>query len=162
ELKLSLHPLSWPINMGKEFKGVYNLHDSSLNLFTASQKSTEENTVPIHDLADTLLDEKIGERDANQLREDVELLHGVYGALNTERYLEGKIAPLFFGSAVNNFGVKELLDTFISIAPMPQGRNTDKRYVAPDEEKFTGFVFKIHANLDPRHRDRIAFLRVCS
>jgi peptide chain release factor 3 len=162
ELKISLHPLSWPINMGKEFKGVYNLHDSSLNLFTASQKSTEENTVPIGDLKDKLLDEKIGERDATQLREDVELLQGVYGALDVNKYLEGKIAPVFFGSAVNNFGVKELLDTFIRIAPMPQGRDTDKRYVAPDEDKFTGFVFKIHANLDPRHRDRIAFLRVCS
>ncbi len=162
ELKISLHPLSWPINMGKEFKGVYNLHDSSLNLFTASQKSTEENTVPIEDLSDKLLDEKIGERDANQLREDVELLQGVYGALDTEKYLQGKIAPVFFGSAVNNFGVKELLDTFIRIAPMPQGRDTDKRYVAPNEDKFTGFIFKIHANLDPRHRDRIAFLRVCS
>ena len=162
ELKLSLHPLSWPINMGKEFKGVYNLHDSSLNLFTPSQKSTEENTVPIHDLNDALLDEKVGPRDAAQLREDVELLQGVYGPLDTQAYLEGKVAPVFFGSAVNNFGVKELLDTFIAIAPMPQGRSTDKRFVEPGEDKFTGFIFKIHANLDPRHRDRIAFLRVCS
>ena len=87
---------------------------------------------------------------------------GVYGELDTDSYLKGKIAPVFFGSAVNNFGVKELLDTFITIAPHPQGRNTDTRYVAPDEDKFTGFIFKIHANLDPRHRDRIAFLRVCS
>src|SRR3954465_6051882 len=106
ELKISLHPLSWPINMGKEFKGVYNLYDSSLNLFTASQKSTEENTVPINDLNDKLLDEKVGERDANQLREDVELLQGVYGEMDKESYLKGKIAPVFFGSAVNNFGVK--------------------------------------------------------
>ncbi|NDC42519.1 MAG: peptide chain release factor 3, partial [Chitinophagia bacterium] len=162
ELKISLHPLSWPINMGKEFKGVYNLHNNSLNLFTASQKSTEENTVPIADINDKLLDEKVGERDAAQLREDVELLQGVYGELNIKDYLEGRIAPVFFGSAVNNFGVKELLDTFIQIAPAPQGRDTDKRHVAPEEPKFTGFVFKIHANLDPRHRDRIAFLRVCS
>ena len=162
ELKISLHPLSWPINMGKEFKGVYNLHNSSLNLFTASQKATEDNTVPIPDISDKLLDEKVGERDATQLREDVELLQGVYGPLDTDAYLKGKIAPVFFGSAVNNFGVKELLDTFIHIAPEPQGRNTDKRFVAPNEEKFTGFIFKIHANLDPRHRDRIAFLRVCS
>src|ERR1044072_626215 len=109
ELKISLHPLSWPINMGKEFKGVYNLYDKSLLLFTSSQKITEENSVPIQDLSDPLLDEKVGERDANQLREDVELLEGVYGDLNTEAYLEGKIAPVFFGSAVNNFGVKELL-----------------------------------------------------
>ncbi|NDC42564.1 MAG: peptide chain release factor 3, partial [Chitinophagia bacterium] len=133
-----------------------------LNLFTASQKSTEENTVPIPDINDALLDEKVGDRDAMQLREDVELLEGVYGELDTQSYLEGKVAPVFFGSAVNNFGVKELLDTFIQIAPHPQGRSTDVRYVAPDEKKFTGFIFKIHANLDPRHRDRIAFLRVCS
>ncbi len=162
ELKISLHPLSWPINMGKEFKGVYNLFDSSLNLFTSGQKSTEENSLPIDDINDPLLDQKVGERDAAQLREDVELLQGVYGALNVEDYLEGRVAPVFFGSAVNNFGVKELLDTFIHVAPTPLGRATDKRFVQPDESKFTGFVFKIHANLDPRHRDRIAFLRVCS
>ncbi|RYD58168.1 MAG: peptide chain release factor 3 [Sphingobacteriales bacterium] len=162
ELKISLHPLSWPINMGKEFKGVYNLYDKSLNLFTANQKATDENTVPIPDLKSSLLDEKVGERDANQLREDVELLEGVYGELSNEDYLKGRVAPVFFGSAVNNFGVKELLDTFIRVAPLPLGRATDKRFVAPDEEKFSGFIFKIHANLDPRHRDRIAFLRVCS
>lgn len=162
ELDISLHPLTWPINMGKDFKGVYNLYNKSLQLFTAGQKATVDNTVPIPDLQDPLLDEKTGTRDAMQLREDVELLEGVYGALDTEAYLEGKTAPVFFGSAVNNFGVKELLDTFIRIAPPPLGRQTDKRYVAPTEEKFTGFVFKIHANLDPRHRDRIAFLRVCS
>src|ERR1700749_2359010 len=136
ELKLSLHPMSWPINMGKEFKGVYNLHNSSLNLFTASQKSTEENTVPIKDINDTLLDEKVGERDAAQLRDDVELLQGVYGDLDITQYLEGKIAPVFFGSAVNNFGVKELLDTFIQVAPHPLGRATDKRFVEPGEDKF--------------------------
>jgi peptide chain release factor 3 len=162
ELKIQLHPLSWPINMGKEFKGVYNIYDHSLNLFTPNQKSTEENTVPIDNISDALLDEKVGERDAVQLREDVELLEGVYGALDTESYLQGKVAPVFFGSAVNNFGVKEMLDTFIHIAPTPQARETDKRVVVPNEEKFSGFIFKIHANLDPRHRDRIAFLRVCS
>lgn len=162
ELKISLHPMTWPINMGKEFKGVYNLHDKSLLLFTASQKATEENSIPIDDLNDTTLDSRVGERDAHQLREDAELLEGVYGDLNKQAYLEGKVAPVFFGSAVNNFGVKELLDTFIHIAPEPLPRATDKRIVAPDEQKFTGFVFKIHANLDPRHRDRIAFLRVCS
>jgi peptide chain release factor 3 len=162
ELNISLHPLSWPINMGKEFKGVYNLFNKSLQLFTPSQKATAENTVPIENLQDALLDEMVGERDANQLREDVELLEGVYGDLDKEAYLKGKVAPVFFGSAVNNFGVKELLDTFIRIAPAPQGRMTDKRYVDAHEDKFTGFIFKIHANLDPRHRDRIAFLRVCS
>ncbi len=162
ELNISLHPMTWPINMGKEFKGVYNLHDKSLNLFTASQKATEENTVPIPDLGDKLLDETVGERDAQQLREDAHLLEGVYGELDREAYLQAKVAPLYFGSAVNNFGVKELLDTFITIAPKPLGRPTSTRFVQPDEDKFSGFIFKIHANLDPRHRDRIAFLRVVS
>ncbi len=162
ELNISLHPMTWPINMGKEFKGVYNLHDKTLNLFAASQKATEENTVPIPDLNDKLLDETVGERDANQLREDADLLEGVYGELDKEAYLKAQVAPLYFGSAVNNFGVKELLDTFITIAPRPLGRPTSTRFVQPDEDKFSGFIFKIHANLDPRHRDRIAFLRVVS
>lgn len=162
ELNISLHPMTWPINMGKEFKGVYNLHDKTLNLFAASQKATEDNTVPIPDLSDSLLDETVGERDAKQLREDADLLEGVYGELDKEAYLQAKVAPLYFGSAVNNFGVKELLDTFITIAPRPLGRPTSTRFVQPDEDKFSGFIFKIHANLDPRHRDRIAFLRVVS
>ncbi len=162
ELNISLHPLSWPINMGKEFKGVYNLYDKSLLLFTPNQKSDEDNSLQIPDIQDKLLDEKVGERDANQLREDVELLEGVYGNMDKEDYRAGKVAPVFFGSAVNNFGVKELLDTFIQIAPEPLGRDTDTRHVDPQEDKFTGFIFKIHANLDPRHRDRIAFLRVVS
>jgi peptide chain release factor 3 len=163
ELNIALHPLTWPINMGKEFKGVYNLYDKNLLLFSPNQRATEENSVPIDDLNNELLDEKIGERDAAQLREDVELLDGVYGQLNVQDYLEGKVAPVFFGSAVNNFGVRELLETFIRIAPTPQPRITDKDIVVkPTDDKFSGFVFKIHANLDPRHRDRIAFLRVCS
>jgi peptide chain release factor 3 len=162
ELKLTLHPLTWPINNGKEFKGVYNLHDKSLLLFTPGQKVTDDNSIPIADLSDNMLDQRVGERDAAQLREDAELLEGVYGDIDPEDYRAGLVCPVFFGSAVNNFGVKELLDTFIQIAPQPLGRNTDKRFVAPEETKFSGFIFKIHANLDPRHRDRIAFLRVCS
>ena len=162
ELKISLHPMTWPINSGKEFKGVYNLHDKSLRLFTASTKADDEDVISIDNLADKSLEAKVGERDADQLREDVELIDGVYGELNEADYLNGKIAPVFFGSAVNNFGVKEMLDTFIRIAPTPRDRETSKREVAAAEDKFSGFVFKIHANLDPKHRDRIAFLRVCS
>ena len=163
ELKLSLHPMTWPINSGKDFKGVYNLDNKSLRLFAASTKGEdEEDTVAIEDLSDALLDKKIGERDANQLREDVELIDGVYGELNKADYLSGKIAPVFFGSAVNNFGVQEMLDTFIKIAPVPRSRETSKRTLGVGEDKFSGFIFKIHANLDPKHRDRIAFLRVCS
>lgn len=162
ELQISLHPLTWPINMGKEFKGVYNLYDKSLELFAPHQKGADENSIPFHDLSDENLDKKLGEKDANQLREDVELIETVYEDLNVEDYLNAKIAPVFFGSAVNNFGIKEMLDTFIRIAPMPQERETNIGTVAPTDDKFSGFIFKIHANLDPRHRDRIAFLRVCS
>lgn len=162
ELKISLHPMTWPINSGKEFKGVYNLHDKSLRLFTASTKADDEDVVAIEDLASPVLQEKVGERDAAILREDVELIDGVYGALDPKDYLDGKIAPVFFGSAVNNFGVKEMLDTFIQIAPTPRDRETNMRKVQAGEDKFSGFIFKIHANLDPKHRDRIAFMRVCS
>lgn len=162
ELKISLHPMTWPINSGKEFKGVYNLHDKNLRLFAASTKAEEEDTIGISDLSDHLLDTKVGDRDAAQLREDVELIDGVYGELPVNDYLQGKVAPVFFGSAVNNFGVKEMLNTFIRIAPVPRDRETSVRTVAVGEDRFSGFIFKIHANLDPKHRDRIAFMRVCS
>ena len=162
ELKIQLHPMTWPINSGKDFKGVYNLHDKSLLLFTANTKANDDDAVAIENLNDSLLDTKIGEKDADQLREDVELIDGVYGHLNTNDYLKGKIAPVFFGSAINNFGVRELLDVFITIAPVPRSRETTIRSVDVGEDKFSGFVFKIHANLDPKHRDRIAFLRVCA
>ena len=162
ELNISLHPMTWPINSGKDFKGVYNLDNKSLRLFAASTKADEENTIAINNINDAILNEKIGERDAATLREDVELIDGVYGKLKIKDYLNADVAPVFFGSAVNNFGVKEMLDTFINIAPVPRDRETNEREVGVDEEKFSGFVFKIHANLDPKHRDRIAFLRVCS
>ena len=162
ELKIQLHPMTWPINSGKDFKGVYDLNDKSLVLFAAGTKANEEDVVKIDDLSSPLLQKKIGEKEAATLREDVELIDGVYGPLNKNDYLSGHTAPVFFGSAVNNFGVKEMLDTFIRIAPTPRPRQTTVREVKPEEEKFSGFIFKIHANLDPRHRDRIAFLRVCS
>ena len=104
----------------------------------------------------------MGARDAAQLREDVDLIEGVYEPFDRSDYLSADLAPVFFGSAVNNFGIQELLDTFTKIAPSTQARGTDIRLVQPEEKKFTGFVFKIHANLDPKHRDRIAFLRICS
>ena len=162
ELNISLHPMTWPINSGKDFKGVYDIHNKNLILFTANTKAEDEDVLEIHDLNDKLLDNKIGERDAAILREDIELIDGVYGKLTKEDYLSAKIAPVFFGSAVNNFGVKEMLDIFITIAPTPLNRETSVREVRADEDKFSGFIFKIHANLDPKHRDRIAFMRVCS
>lgn len=161
ELTIALHPMTWPINSGKEFKGVYDLDQKSLLLFTANTKA-DEDSISISDINDKVLDDKLGDKDAAQLREDVELVDGVHGALNVEDYLAGKVAPVFFGSAINNFGVKEMLDTFIRIAPTPRSRQTTTREVDVEEEKMSGFVFKIHANLDPKHRDRIAFFRVCS
>ena len=162
KLNIQVHPMSWPINMGRDFKGVYLLENGSLNLFESSKTKVSDDYVRLSDLNDPRLDEKVGEKDALKLREDAELIEGVYGKLNKADYLSAEVAPVFFGSALNNFGIQELLDTFIELAPIPQSRATTSRLVAPDEKKFTGFIFKIHANLDPKHRDRIAFLRVCS
>ena len=149
ELKIQLHPMTWPINSGKDFKGVYNLDTKSLLLFSANTKANEEDSFTINDLSDVVLNEKIGEKDAATLREDVELIDGVYGKLNNEDYLSAKVAPVFFGSAINNFGVKELLDTFIKIAPEPLDRETSKRVVHADENKLSGFILKFTPTLIP-------------
>ncbi|GAA4466565.1 peptide chain release factor 3 [Nibrella saemangeumensis] len=161
KLNIRVRPLTWPVNMGSDFKGVYSMYEKKLYFFKVNKTKVEDDVLPI-DLDGTLLDEKVGSRDAAQLREDVELIEGVYDPFDPKAYREGHVAPVFFGSAVNNFGVKELLDTFCQISPEPISRPTDKRVVNPDEKNFSGFIFKIHANLDPRHRDRIAFLRICS
>lgn len=162
KLSIKVRPLAWPIGIGSRFQGVYNLYDHKLNLFAANKTKIEKDVVELTDIQDSLLDEIVGENPAQQLRDDVELIEGVYETFDQKKYLNGEIAPVFFGSALNNFGVKELLETFIRIAPEPVGRPTDQREVAPTEPKFSGFIFKIHANLDPRHRDRIAFLRIVS
>ncbi|MGE0588068.1 MAG: peptide chain release factor 3 [Cyclobacteriaceae bacterium] len=161
KLNIKVRPLSWPISMGKTFKGVYSLYEKSLKLFTPS-KTTVEEAIEISDINDPVIDQLVGENNAKQLRADVELIEGVYPEFDVDDYLSGNVAPVFFGSAVNNFGVKELLDTFIKIAPTPIPRETTLREVEPGEKKFSGFIFKIHANMDPKHRNRIAFLRVCS
>lgn len=161
KLSINVRPLSWPIGRGHDFRGVYNLYDKNLNLFEASKTKIAQDIVKISDLADEKVDKLLGTQ-AAQLREDVELVNGVYEELDREEYLKGKLAPVFFGSAINNFGVQELLDTFVNISPIPQAREATTREIFPDEKKFSGFVFKIHANIDPKHRDRIAFLRVCS
>ena len=162
KLQIKVRPLSWPISMGISFKGVYKLYDKSLNLFRPGGAKVEKDVLGIKDLADRNLDIEIGEDFANQLQEDVNLIEGVYDIFDKTAYSKGELAPVFFGSAINNFGVKELLDTFIQIAPNPHKQEADARTIDPRENKFTGFVFKIHANIDPRHRDRIAFLRVSS
>ncbi|MFT6829014.1 MAG: peptide chain release factor 3 [Roseivirga sp.] len=162
KLDINVHPLSWPIGIGKSFKGVYSLYDKSLRLFQPSKQRLYEETVKLSDIDSPDLVKFIGEKDAAKLREDVTLINDLYGDLDLEDYLSGKIAPVFFGSAVNNFGVKELLDTFLKISPNPKPRSTDLREVLPTEDKFSGFIFKVHANMDPKHRNRIAFLRICS
>ena len=164
EQKLGLHvtPLSWPIGMGQLFKGVYNIYEKKLVLFRPHSKQEDEDIIEFHDVHDPKLDDYVGVRAANELRTELETVTHVYPSFNRETYLKGEICPVFFGSAVNNFGVKELLDCFIDIAPNPLPRETEERVVKPEEEAFSGFVFKIHANIDPRHRDRIAFLRICS
>lgn len=160
KLKIKVRPLSWPISMGQTFKGVYNLFDKSMYTFTPGTEKRPEG-IHISDLNDPSIDRLAGMY-AKQLREDVDLIEGVYDSFDIEAYRAGGLAPVFFGSAINNFGVKELLDAFLRISPEPGSRPADKRSVLPEEKNFSGFVFKIHANLDPRHRDRIAFLRVCS
>lgn len=161
ELKISVRPLSWPINIGAHFKGVYNIYEQSLDLFTPNKQKISER-VEIDDINDARIDENVGEKDAAKLREDLELIEGVYPEFNVEEYLQGKMAPVFFGSALNTFGVKELLDCFVKIAPSPRSVNAEEREVKPEEDAFSGFVFKIHANMDPNHRSCIAFVKVCS
>lgn len=161
-LQIKVRPLTWPIGIGRDFKGVYNLFESGLNLFEANKTKITDELLKVKDINDPVVDAKVGERLAAQLRENVELVEGVYESFSEDDYLQGKLAPVFFGSALNSFGVHEMLDTFIRIAPFPKERETDKRLVHPTEDKFSGFVFKIHANIDPKHRDRIAFLRICS
>jgi len=162
KLGLKVCPLSWPIGMGALFQGVYNMYEEKLCLFNAHGKQTEEETITIKDLNDPLLEKKVGERAKKALVEDTTVVKEVYPEFSREAYLNGEISPVFFGSAINNFGVKELLDCFVEIAPTPLARQTEERLVIPEEDKFSGFVFKIHANMDPKHRDRIAFLRIVS
>jgi peptide chain release factor 3 len=161
-LDIKVRPLTWPIGMGDRFQGVYNIYQKGLNLFAANKTKISNEIISISDLNDPALNELVGDMPASELREELEMIEAVYDAFNRENYLSGDVAPVFFGSAVNNFGVKELLDTFCEISPSPRGRETDKRKVEPTDDNFSGFVFKIHANLDPKHRDRIAFLRVVS
>jgi peptide chain release factor 3 len=162
KLNIRVRPLTWPIGMGDRFQGVYNIYQQGLNLFSANKTKIAEDVLSIANLEDPQLDQIIGEAPAAELREELDMIEGVYDAFDRERYLAGEVAPVFFGSAVNNFGVKELLDTFCEISPSPRGRESDTRMVEPSDERFSGFVFKIHANLDPKHRDRIAFLRIVS
>ena len=162
KLGLRLCPLSWPIGMGKEFQGVYNLWENNIQLFLGNNKQKMSETIAFTDVNDPALDGRIGSKAADLLREELELLQGVYPSFQKEEYLKGDLCPVFFGSALNNFGVQELLNCFVEIAPEPQSKAAEERLVLPEESKFSGFVFKIHANIDPNHRSRIAFVKIVS
>ena len=161
ELKIGVRPLSWPINIGAKFKGVYNIYEHSLDLFTPDKQKVSER-VEIDDINDPRIDAAVGEDDATKLRDDLELIEGVYPEFDVQSYLDAKGAPVFFGSALNTFGVKELLDCFVKIAPAPKPIEALERRICPEEDSFSGFVFKIHANMDPNHRSCIAFVKICS
>lgn len=161
ELQIKVRPQSWPIEMGERFKGVYNMHQKSLDLFQPSKQIVTK-SIAIKNIYEDNLDKHIGNNLAETLKEEVELITGVYPEFSRDEYLKGKLAPVFFGSALNNFGIKELLDFFVEMAPSPRPVIAEERLVDPYENNFTGFIFKIHANMDPNHRSRIAFLKICS
>ncbi|MCW9024936.1 MAG: peptide chain release factor 3 [Gammaproteobacteria bacterium] len=160
-LNIQCAPVTWPIGMGKGFKGVFHLYNDSIHLYSASHGGKIQEGEVIQGLDNPKLDEILGHT-AEELREEIELVKGASHEFDKEAFLAGKLSPVFFGSAINNFGIEELLDYFAEYAPVPQARQTRDREVKPEEETFSGFVFKIQANMDPQHRDRIAFMRVCS
>jgi peptide chain release factor 3 len=161
QLQIKVRPLSWPVGMGQRLKGVYNIFNKKFYYFSGDDKTTAEKPKEFKDLKDPELDKALKSQ-AEQLRNDLELVEGVYPEFSLDHYQNAEIAPVFFGSALYNFGVKELLESFIHIAPYPKPSTADERMVDPFETKFSGFVFKIHANMDPNHRDRIAFVKICS
>ena len=160
-LKINCAPMTWPIGMGKRFKGIYHLYNDTIRLFAQADGQNAGAGELIEGLENPRLDELIGDQ-AEELREEVELVRGASHEFDLDAFLKGELTPVFFGSAVNNFGLQELLDGFSKYAPAPKGRNTDSRFVSAEEEKVTGFIFKIQANMDPQHRDRVAFMRIVS
>ena len=162
KLNIKVRPMSWPIGMGKTLRGVFNIYENNINLYEPNKQKRVDEVVEINGVDDPALDQHLPESLVTELREEIELVNGVYNDFDEASYLNGEVAPVFFGSAVNNFGVRELLDCFTQIAPSPKPRETEEREISPNEKKFSGFIFKIHANMDPKHRNRIAFVRVCS
>ncbi|MGM0643539.1 MAG: peptide chain release factor 3 [Thermodesulfobacteriota bacterium] len=162
KLQIECTPMTWPIGMGRRFKGVYNLQKNELGLFSPGYTPKDSDGITISDLSSRVLQETIGETQAKELKDDIELLEGAADPFDLDLFLNGTQTPVFFGSAINNFGIREMLDSFVEIAPPPGKREADKRYVEPSEKAFSGFAFKIQANMDPEHRDRIAFFRICS
>ncbi|WP_400074025.1 peptide chain release factor 3 [Zobellia russellii] len=162
KLGLSVTPLSFPIGMGYDFKGIYNIYEKNINLFSGDSKKNIEETIAFDSIESPELEKIIGNNAAEELRDNLELVRGVYPDFDKESYLQGEQQPVFFGSALNNFGVRELLDCFIEIAPSPRPKKAEERVVEANEKEMSGFVFKIHANMDPKHRDRLAFIKIVS
>ncbi len=161
-LNIECSPITWPIGMGKGFKGVYHLLENKVYLFESGKNASIGDNTLIDGIDNTHLDEVLGEELAQEARDEIELITGTTNPFNIDDFLDGKQTPVFFGSAINNFGIENLLDGFIQYAPTPQGRESDVRNVMPNENKLTGFVFKIQANMDPKHHDRLAFMRIVS
>jgi len=161
-LGIQCAPVTWPIGMGQRLKGVVHLLTGEVHLYEQGRNFTRQDSTIFSSLSDAGLEARIGAPLLRELRDELELVQGASHAFDRKAYLAGKQTPVFFGSAVNNFGVQLLLDFFIEHAPAPRARATTSRDVQPSEEKFSGFVFKIQANMDPQHRDRVAFLRICS
>jgi len=161
-LGIQCAPITWPVGMGKRFRGIYHLYEDTVYLYQPGKNTQKQDAMQVQGLNNPQLDELLGESQASELREEVGLLKGASHRFDLDDYLAGKMTPVYFGSAINNFGIKELLDDFAQYAPAPLPRASQTRLVAPQEDAFTGFVFKIQANMDPKHRDRMAFLRICS
>jgi len=161
-LGIQTYPMTWPIGMGDRFLGVYHRQTARLSLFDRSGDHSKPVQLSESTLDSPIIDEELGSEAAEQLRMEIELLEGAGDSFSLERYLKGELAPVFFGSALNNFGVETLLDHLVELAPAPYGRDAKERMVQPNEDKFSAFIFKIQANMDPSHRDRVAFMRICS
>lgn len=160
-LAIQCAPITWPIGMGAHFKGIYHLYQDTVYLYEQGKNAITQQAKSIHGLDNPELDELLGEQ-AQELRDEIDLVKGASHEFDKDAYLRGDLTPVYFGSAINNFGIKELLDDFVDYAPTPQARPAAQRDVEPQESTFSGFVFKIQANMDPNHRDRIAFMRICS
>jgi peptide chain release factor 3 len=161
-LGIQCAPVTWPIGMGKRLKGVYHMIDDVIHLYESGKNYVTQEAVKIEGIDNPKLDQRLGQYDAQELRDEIELVRGASHEFDPQAYLAGDQTPVFFGSAINNFGVTPLLDAFVKHAPAPGHRESTGRTVQSDEPELTGFVFKIQANMDPAHRDRIAFLRICS
>ncbi|MCL4168880.1 UNVERIFIED_CONTAM: hypothetical protein GTU68_002710, partial [Idotea baltica] len=162
KLAIDVTPASWPIGMGREFLGTYDILNDRLGLMDRADRNKKAETVEMTGLDDATLSDHVPENQLNELRENVEMARELLPPFDPQSFLEGHLTPIWFGSAINSFGVQELLTGLAKYAPPPQPRKAESRTVAPDEKPATGFVFKVQANMDPKHRDRVAFLRLCS